>query len=70
MDKIKTNEEIDQYFRNMEDSAWEGKYIRKHIDNDADCPYLLPCGLCSKTNKKCPLHWPPAFEPIYDSKEK
>lgn len=25
--------------------------------NTPQCPHLLPCGICSLTNRQCPNHW-------------
>lgn len=43
---------------------WDGKYDTK------TCPYLLPCGLCSRTNNYCPLQrYKPFISWTCDSKE-
>lgn len=37
-------------------TEWDGTFVPNTTTIEI-CPYLLPCGICERTNKQCPKHW-------------
>ena len=41
-----------------------------HSIYQQNCPHFLPCGICERTNKMCPLNGWRSFEPVWTTTNK